>query len=81
MSSKKDTGKGGMKIRQLLLERQVRKDCWGFVLARGAKRRNFFFRKGRLVPVEEQGARTARLEALVLYLFHSYYNYPSIMMR
>ena len=54
MSSKKDTGKGGMKIRRLLLERQECKDCRGFVLARGAKRRNFFFRKGRLVPVHER---------------------------
>ena len=50
MSSKEDTGKGGVKIRLLLLEFQECQHCGSFVLARGAKRRNFFFRKGRLVP-------------------------------
>ena len=44
MSSKEDTGKGGMKIRQLLLALQEHKNCGCFVLARGAKRRNFFLR-------------------------------------
>ena len=39
MSSKEDTGRGGVKIRQLLLELQECQDCGSFVLLRGSKRR------------------------------------------
>jgi len=39
MSSKEDTGKGGVKIRLLLLEFQECQHCGSFVLLRGSKRR------------------------------------------